>query len=39
MGIINQLFIYPNLGHDIWPDSIMTDAFNKTEAFIRSNVK
>jgi acetyl esterase/lipase len=39
LGVTNQLFIYPNLGHDIWPDPIMTDAFNKTEAFIRSNVK
>jgi acetyl esterase/lipase len=39
LGVTNQLFIYPNQGHDIWPDPIMTDAFNKTEAFIKSNVK
>jgi dipeptidyl aminopeptidase/acylaminoacyl peptidase len=39
LGVTNQLFIYPNLGHDIWPAPTMTDAFNKTEAFIRSNVK
>jgi len=39
LGVINQLFIYPNQGHDIWPDPIMTDAFDKTEAFIKSNVK
>lgn len=39
MGVTNQLFIYPNLGHDIWPDPIMNDAFAKTEAFIKTNVK
>jgi acetyl esterase/lipase len=39
LGVTNQLFIYPNQGHDIWPDPIMIDAFDKTEAFIKSNVK
>jgi acetyl esterase/lipase len=39
MGVTNQLFIYPNLGHDIWPEPTMNDAFAKTQAFIKSNVK
>ncbi|HJW17045.1 MAG TPA: alpha/beta hydrolase [Flavisolibacter sp.] len=39
MGVTNQLFIYPNLGHDLWPDPIMNDAFARTEAFIKTNVK
>ena len=39
LGVINQMYIYPNQGHDIWPDPVMTDAFNKAEAFIKANVK
>lgn len=37
-GIVNQLTIYPGLGHEIWPAATMTDAFNKIEAFIKANV-
>lgn len=39
LGVTNQLFIYPNQGHDIWSYPIMTDVFDKTEAFIKDNVK
>jgi len=39
LGMVNQMYIYPNQGHDIWPDPIMIDAFNKTESFIKSTVK
>jgi acetyl esterase/lipase len=38
-GIEHRLIIYPNLGHDIWPDATMTDAFNQIEAFIKANVQ
>jgi acetyl esterase/lipase len=38
-GIATQLVIYPNLGHDIWPDSIMNDAFTKIETFLKTNVQ
>lgn len=38
-GVTNQLIIYPNQGHDLWPVSIMNDAFTKIELFIKANVK
>lgn len=38
-GIEHKLIIYPNLGHDIWPEATMTDAFNQVEAFIKANVQ
>ena len=38
-GIINQLIVYPGLGHDIWPSVTMNDAFNKIEEFIKANVQ
>lgn len=37
-GIANQMTSYPNLGHDVWPASIMSDAYNKMEQFIKTNV-
>jgi len=37
-GVSNQLLIYPNEGHNIWPTPIMNDAFDKIEAFIKANV-
>ena len=37
-GVINQLTIYPGLGHDVWPSSIMNQTFDKIEAFIKANV-
>jgi acetyl esterase/lipase len=37
-GVPNQLVIYPNQGHNIWPADIMHDAFDKIEAFIKANV-
>lgn len=39
LGVINQLIVYPNQGHDIWPDNIMNDAFDKIEAFLKANVR
>ncbi|HEU4633318.1 MAG TPA: alpha/beta hydrolase [Flavisolibacter sp.] len=38
-GVVNQLIIYPDQGHDIWPSSIMNDAFDKIEVFIKANVE
>ena len=37
-GVVNEMDVYPNLGHDIWPAPVMDDAFSKIEAFIRTNV-
>lgn len=37
-GVINQLIIYPDQGHDIWPAPIMNDAFDKVEVFLKANV-
>lgn len=39
VGVINQLIIYPDQGHDIWPSAIMNDAFDKIEIFLKTNVK
>jgi len=38
LGVTNQLVVYPNQGHDIWPDNIMNDAFDKIETFLKANV-
>ena len=37
-GVINQLTVYPGLGHDVWPPATMNETFNKIEAFIKANV-
>jgi len=37
-GVITQMVSYPGVGHEIWPDPIMHDAFDKVEMFIRQNV-
>lgn len=37
-GIANQMTSYPNLGHDVWPSSTMSDVYNKMEQFIKTNV-
>lgn len=39
LGIANQLTVYPDLGHDIWPSSTMNDAFDKITAFVKANVQ
>jgi acetyl esterase/lipase len=38
-GVVNQLIVYPGQGHDIWPASVMNDAFDKIELFIKANVR
>lgn len=38
-GVVNQLIIYPNQGHDVWPADIMNDAFIKIERFLKANVQ
>jgi acetyl esterase/lipase len=38
-GVINELTIYPGLGHDVWSPSIMNQTFDKIEAFIKANVR
>ena len=38
LGVANDLVIYPLEGHNVWPTSIMNDAFNKIEAFVKANV-
>ncbi len=38
-NIVNQMIVYPGLGHDIWPPATMNDAFTKIEAFIKANVQ
>lgn len=37
-GVVNQMVTYPGYGHEIWPPQIMNDAFEKIEAFIKTNV-
>jgi acetyl esterase/lipase len=37
-GIANQMTSYPNLGHEVWPASTMSDVYNKMEEFIKTNV-
>jgi acetyl esterase/lipase len=37
-GVVSQLVTYPGVGHEIWPDEIMNNAFDKVETFIRANV-
>ncbi|MFL5742521.1 MAG: prolyl oligopeptidase family serine peptidase [Flavisolibacter sp.] len=37
-GIPVELDIYPNMGHEIWPDPIMNDAFDKIGNFIKTYV-
>lgn len=38
-GIVNSLHTYTGLGHDVWPNHIMNDTFDKMEAFIKANVQ
>ncbi len=38
-GVTNQLIIYPNEGHGIWPAPVMADAYAKLEAFLKANVQ
>ncbi len=37
-GVVNELVIYPNVGHEIWPAVVMTDAFTRIQNFIQANV-
>jgi acetyl esterase/lipase len=37
-GVANEMDIYHNYGHDLWPTPIMNDAFDKIEAFVKANV-
>ena len=37
--VVHQLELYNGLGHDVWPEESMTDAFDKIEAFIETNVE
>ena len=39
LGVSNQLVIYPNEGHGLWPDPIMNDVYSKIETFIKANVQ
>lgn len=39
VGVTHELYIYPNVGHDIWPAPIMLDAYARIENFIKANVK
>lgn len=38
VGVANQLTVYPNVGHEIWPPTIMNDVFTQTEVFLKANV-
>ena len=38
IGVATEMTVYPNLGHDIWPEVTMNDAFNKIADFIKANV-
>lgn len=35
-GVTHQLHLYPNAGHELWPQPVMNDAFNKIQAFVNS---
>jgi len=37
-GVANQMTSYDNVGHELWPDNILNDAYNKMEQFIKTNV-
>lgn len=38
LGVTTQMTSYLNVGHEVWPDSIMNDTYNKMEQFIKTNV-
>lgn len=38
LGVVTQMTSYSNVGHEIWPDSIMNDTYNKMELFLKTNV-
>jgi acetyl esterase/lipase len=37
-GIVNEFYTYPGMIHNIWPDAVMTQTFDKAEAFVKANV-
>jgi acetyl esterase/lipase len=37
-GVTNEFETYQGYGHDIWPDAVMEDAFDRIENFIKTNV-
>jgi acetyl esterase/lipase len=38
LGVVSQMVTYPNVGHGVWPDPLMNDAFDKIELFVKTNV-
>jgi acetyl esterase/lipase len=38
-GVVHQMHIYPNLGHDFWPPAVQQDAYNKVKNFLLTNVR
>jgi len=38
-GVVNEIYIYPNEGHTIWPMAIMEDTFNKISLFLKTYVQ
>jgi len=38
-GIYNEFYTYAGLGHDVWPDPIMKQTFDKAEAFIKAHAQ
>lgn len=38
LGVATQMTTYSNVGHEIWPTTIMSDVYNKMEQFIKTNV-
>lgn len=37
-GVVNQLAIYPGMGHGLWPSPVLNDAFDRIETFLKANV-
>ena len=38
VGVSSELTVYPGLGHDLWPEATMNDAFQKIEVFLKTRV-
>ncbi|MGZ3837571.1 MAG: prolyl oligopeptidase family serine peptidase [Flavisolibacter sp.] len=38
-GVPHQLVIYPGRGHELWPDAVMRDAFDKATRFLTNHVR
>lgn len=38
-GVVHEMHLYPNIGHDFWPTAVQQDAYNKVRNFLLTNVR